>query len=349
MATHDFPRPPFKQQLQDFPGKTAKMDPQPDHGEQGATRYEGHEQLKGKKALVTGGDSGIGAAVVIAYAREGADVALAYLPDEQEDAESIATVARQAGVTVALFPCDISDDSQAEQLIDDTVRVLGGLDVLVNNAGYQKFFEKFDDVSMEEWDKTFSTNVRATFNLTRLAVPHMKQGGAIINTASINSLKPNNNLFPYASTKGAIANLTVGLAGALAERGIRVNAVLPGPVWTPFIPAGMSAEDQENFGSQTPFGRPGQPWNLPRPMCCWLPTPAAIRQAHWSPSLGATLSCEQGRHQIWLEDPLQGSADPLESVSCHGTAEGVLLQPADQAGHQGRLQESRESVRVVQA
>lgn len=262
MATHDFPRPPFKQQLQDFPGKTAKMDPRPDHGEQGATRYEGHEQLKGKKALVTGGDSGIGAAVVIAYAREGADVALAYLPDEQDDAESIATVARQAGVTVALFPCDISDDSQAEQLIDDTVRVLGGLDVLVNNAGYQKFFEKFEDVSLEEWDKTFSTNVRATFNLTRLAVPHMKHGGAIINTASINSLKPNNNLFPYASTKGAIANLTVGLAGALAERGIRVNAVLPGPVWTPFIPAGMSAEDQENFGSQTPFGRPGQPVEL---------------------------------------------------------------------------------------
>jgi NAD(P)-dependent dehydrogenase (short-subunit alcohol dehydrogenase family) len=238
------------------------MDPRPDHGEDGPTRYAGHDQLKGKKALVTGGDSGIGAAVVIAYAREGADVAFAYLPDEQEDAESIASVARQAGVNVALFPCDISDDVQAEQLIKDAVRVLGGLDILVNNAGYQKFYENFEDVSLEEWDKTFSTNVRATFNLSRLAVPHMKPGGAIINTASTNSLKPNDNLFPYASTKGAIANLTVGLAGALAKRGIRVNAVLPGPVWTPFIPSGMSAENQESFGSQTPFGRPGQPVEL---------------------------------------------------------------------------------------
>ncbi|RXQ99890.1 SDR family oxidoreductase [Pseudoxanthomonas composti] len=262
MTLPDFPRPPFKPQPQSFPGKTAKMDPRPDHGEDGATRYVGHAQLKGKKALVTGGDSGIGAAVVIAYAREGADVALTYLPDEQADAEGIAEVARQAGVTIALLPCDISDQAQAEGLIRDTVEALGGLDILVNNAGYQAFYEKFEDVTLEEWDKTFSTNVRATFNLSRLAVPYMPRGGAIINTASINSLKPNNNLFPYAATKGAIANLTVGLAGALAERGIRVNAVLPGPIWTPFIPAGMSAEDQESFGSQTPFGRPGQPVEL---------------------------------------------------------------------------------------
>lgn len=259
MAIPDYPKPPFKPQQQSFPGKTEKMDPRPDHGEE---RYVGHGLLQGKRALITGGDSGIGAAVAIAYAREGADVAIAHLPSEKADAARIAALVEAEGRTVATLPCDISDPAQAERLIQDTVDALGGLDVLVNNAAYQKYYERFEDITLEEWEKTFATNVHAAFNLVRLALPHLQPGASIINTASVQSKKPSPNILPYAATKGAIANLTIGLAGTLAEKGIRVNAVLPGPIWTPFIPAGMSEEEVKDFGGHVPMGRPGQPAEL---------------------------------------------------------------------------------------
>lgn len=259
MSLPDYPKPPFKPQQQSFPGKTAKLDPQPDHGEDS---YTGHGLLAGKKTLITGGDSGIGAAVAIAFAREGADVAIAYLESEQDDAASVGALIEQAGRRAVLVPCDISDEAQAKALIERVTAELGGLDVLVNNAAYQSYYETFEDITLEEWRKTFDTNVHAVFHLTRLAVPHLREGGSIINTASVQSKKPTPNILPYAATKGALANLTIGLAGLLAEKGIRVNAVLPGPIWTPFIPAGMAAEEVEQFGSQTPFGRPGQPAEL---------------------------------------------------------------------------------------
>lgn len=259
MAIPDYPRPPFKPQQQSFPGKTSPMEPIPDHGEES---YVGHGVLEGKRALITGGDSGIGAAVAIAFAREGADVAIAYLPTEQDDAERIGGLIEQAGRKALLVPCDISDPKQAEQLVQRVVQALGGLDVLVNNAAYQRYFESFDEITLEEWRRTFDTNVHAVFNLVRLAIPHLKDGGNVINTASVNSKRPKPNILPYAATKGAVANLTIGLAGLLADKHIRVNAVLPGPIWTPFIPAGMAIEEVENFGSQTPFGRPGQPAEL---------------------------------------------------------------------------------------
>ena len=259
MPLPNYPKPPFKAQQQSFPGKTDKLDPRPDHGEDS---YVGHGLLKGKKALITGGDSGIGAAVAIAYAREGADVAIAFLEGEEKDAASIGALVEGAGQKAVLCPCDISDDAQAEALIEQVTRELGGLDILVNNAAYQRYYESFDDITLDDWRKTFETNVHAVFNLTRLCVPHLQDVGSVINTASVNSKKPTPNILPYSATKGAVANLTIGLAGLLAEKGIRVNAVLPGPIWTPFIPAGMAAEEVEQFGSQTPFGRPGQPAEL---------------------------------------------------------------------------------------
>ncbi|MDY4340476.1 SDR family oxidoreductase [Xanthomonas sp. LF07-6] len=259
MAVPNYPSPPFKAQQQSFPGKTQAMDPKPDHGEDS---YVGHGLLQGKRTLITGGDSGIGAAVAIAYAREGADVAIAYLPDEQDDAERIGKLVEDAGVRVLLHPCDISDRAQTETLIKTVTDAFGGLDVLVNNAAYQRYFHSFDEITLDEWEKTFATNVHAPFHLVRLALPHMPEGGSIINTASVNSKKPTPNILPYSATKGALANLTIGLAGLLAEKKIRVNAVLPGPIWTPFIPTGMDEESVRTFGEQTPFGRPGQPAEL---------------------------------------------------------------------------------------
>ncbi|HBK45719.1 MAG TPA: dehydrogenase [Xanthomonadaceae bacterium] len=259
MPVPDYPRPPFKRQQQDFPGKTDRMEPRPDHGEDS---YVGSGQLENKKALITGGDSGIGAAVAIAFAREGADVAIAFLPDERADAERVGALIEQAGRRAVLVACDISDPAQAAQLVDQVRQQLGGIDVLVNNAAYQRYFQRFEEITLDEWRKTFDTNVHAVFNLVRLCVPLLAGGGSVINTASVNSKKPTPNILPYSATKGAVANMTIGLAGLLAEQRIRVNAVLPGPIWTPFIPAGMAEDEVENFGSQTPFGRPGQPAEL---------------------------------------------------------------------------------------
>jgi NAD(P)-dependent dehydrogenase (short-subunit alcohol dehydrogenase family) len=259
MPIPDYPRPPFKPQQQPFPGKSARTDPVPDIGKDS---YVGHGLLEGKRALITGGDSGIGAAVAIAFAREGASVAIAHLPEEQDDADDILAQIKAAGVQGHSFPCDLRDPAQIQTLAAGVLEAFGGLDVLVNNAAYQRYFQSFDEITLDEWTRTFATNVHAPFYLIKQLVPHLQPGASIINTASVNAKDPTPSILPYSTTKGAVANMTLGLASLLAERGIRVNAVLPGPIWTPFIPAGMAEEKVKTFGSQTPFGRPGQPAEL---------------------------------------------------------------------------------------
>ena len=259
MPVPRYPRPPFKPQQQSFPGKSRKTDPVPDLGEES---YVGHGLLEGKRALITGGDSGIGAAVAIAFAREGASVAIAHLPEEQDDADYVIAQIEKAGARGISFPCDLGEPEQIETLVKQVLEAFGGLDVLVNNAAYQRYFQSFDEITLEEWTKTFATNVHAPFYLVKQLVPHLQPGSSIINTASVNSKDPTPNILPYSTTKGAVANMTLGLASFLADKGIRVNAVLPGPIWTPFIPAGMAEDKVKTFGSQTPFGRPGQPAEL---------------------------------------------------------------------------------------
>ena len=252
-----YPRPPFPRQPQEAPGLASKMDPTPDHGEES---YRGFGRMEGRKALITGGDSGIGRAAAIAYAREGAAVAINYLESEQSDAESLKELIEGEGGTVHLFPGDLTDESFCTQLIADAVEALGGLDVLINNAGKQVFQESIDDVTSEQFDQTFKTNVYAMFWLSKAAVPHLPPGGSIINTTSIQGYKPSATLLDYATTKGAQIEFTKALAKQLADKGIRVNAVAPGPFWTPLQPSGGQPQDKvEEFGSQVPLGRPGQP------------------------------------------------------------------------------------------
>ena len=245
-------------QQQEMPGKTDAMRPRPDHGE---VSYEGSGRLTGKRALITGGDSGIGRAVAIAFAREGADVLISYL-SEHEDAAQTGRWIEKAGRKAILVAGDIQDSSHCRQLVDRAVSDLGGLDILVNNAAHQATFDSLDAITDEEWEMTFRTNIHAMFWLARAAVPHLKKGGVIINTASINSDVPNPTLLPYATTKGAIHNFTGGLAQLLAEDGIRVNAVAPGPVWTPLIPSTMPPETVSTFGSNVPMKRAAQPAEL---------------------------------------------------------------------------------------
>lgn len=254
----DHPRPPFQEQQQPIPGQTEAMSPRPDHGEES---YKGSGRLQGLKALITGGDSGIGRAVALAYAREGADVLISYL-DEHDDAEATAALVREAGRQAVLVPGDIQHAAHCRALVDKAVESFGRIDLLVNNAAHQKTFDDIGDIPDEEWELTFRVNIHAMFYLTKAAVPHMKPGSAIINTASINSDKPNPSLLAYATTKGAIQNFTAGLAQLLAEKGIRANAVAPGPIWTPLIPATMPAEKVAHFGEQVPMKRPGQPAEL---------------------------------------------------------------------------------------
>jgi NAD(P)-dependent dehydrogenase (short-subunit alcohol dehydrogenase family) len=234
------------------------MDPQPDHGEQS---YKGSGRLAGKAALITGADSGIGRAAAIAYAREGADVAIAYL-DEHEDAKETARWVEKAGRKALLLPGDITDAAHCRDLVAKTVAAFGRIDVLVNNAAYQMTYDGLESISDEDWDKTFSTNIGAMFRITKAALPHMKPGSAIVNTSSVNADSPNPGLIAYATTKGAIQNFTGGLAQLLAEKRIRANCVAPGPIWTPLIPSTMPAEKVKNFGSQVPMKRPGQPAEL---------------------------------------------------------------------------------------
>ncbi|MFX1767405.1 SDR family oxidoreductase [Paraburkholderia sp. A1RI-2L] len=253
------PTPPLPGQQQDrTPGRTAPMHPQPDHGEKS---YRGSDRLAGKVALVTGGDSGIGRAVCIAFAREGADVAIAYL-DEHDDAQETARWVEDAGRRSLLLPGDVRERAWCRELVRTTVSTFGKLDVLVNNAAYQMTHESPESISDEEWDRTFDINIGAMFRISREALAHMKAGGSIINTASINADKPKPTLLAYAATKGAIQNFTGGLAQLVAERGVRVNCVAPGPIWTPLIPSTMPPEQVGEFGAATPMKRPGQPAEL---------------------------------------------------------------------------------------
>ncbi|WP_345816385.1 glucose 1-dehydrogenase [Paraburkholderia sp. PREW-6R] len=253
------PAPPFPAQPQSqTPGRTAGMDPQPDHGEHS---YQGSGRLAGKAAIVTGGDSGIGRAVAIAFAREGADVLISYL-DEHDDARETARWVEEAGRKAVLLPGDIRSREHCGAIADKAIEAFGRLDVLVNNAAYQMSYPSLEDISDDEWDKTFDTNIGAMFRITRAAVKYMKPGAAIVNTTSINADHPNPGLIAYASTKGAIQNFTGGLAQLLAQKGIRANCVAPGPIWTPLIPSTMPPEKVEKFGEQVPMKRPGQPAEL---------------------------------------------------------------------------------------
>ena len=254
----DYPKPPFPEQRQELPGTFRAMDPRPDHGEDS---WRGAGRLEGMAALITGGDSGIGRAVAIAYAREGADVAISYLT-ETGDATDTAEIVRAAGRRCLLLPGDVGDPAHCRSIVDRTVQEFGRIDILVNNAAHQDTFENIEDITDGEWQRTFATNIHAMFYLAKAAVPHMGAGGAIINTASINADMPNPTLLAYATTKGAIQNFTGGLAQMLAEKGIRVNCVAPGPVWTPLIPASMSAEKVAKFGESYPMKRPAQPVEL---------------------------------------------------------------------------------------
>lgn len=249
----DIPR-----QRQTPPGETEEMTPRPDHGEQS---YRGCGKLTGRAALITGADSGIGRAVAIAFAREGADVLISYL-SEDEDARETARWVEEAGRKAVLVPGDIGDPGHCKALVAKALDAFGRLDVLVNNAAYQMSFESIDEITPQEWDKTFRTNMHSFFYLSREALKRMKSGSAIINSSSINAKDPSPALLPYATTKGAIANFTAGLAQLVAKQGVRVNAVAPGPVWTPLIPSTMPEEKVETFGENTPLGRAAQPAEL---------------------------------------------------------------------------------------
>ena len=237
------------------PGTLGAMRDKPDHGEES---YRGSGRLEGKAAIITGGDSGIGRAVAIAFAREGADVLISYL-SEDGDARDTAKLVSAAGRKAVLMPGDIAELKQCQAIADKAAHEFGHIDVLVNNAAYQMTHESLEEITDEEWVRTFEINITAMFRLAKACLPHMGAGGSIINTSSINSDMPRPTLLPYATTKGAIANFTAGLAQLLADRGIRVNAVAPGPIWTPLIPSTMPPEHVAEFGKNTPMGRPGQP------------------------------------------------------------------------------------------
>ena len=251
-------KPPFPEQQQTPPGSTSAMRPIPDHGEES---YHGHNRLTGKVALITGGDSGIGRAVALAFAREGADVAISYL-SEDEDAAETARLVRDAGRQALTIAGDIGDEAHCQALVRRTVQEFGYLDILVNNAAFQMSHESLADLPSEEIGRTFRTNILAIFYLSKAALPQLRQGGAIINTASIEAYKPAPTHLAYAATKGAIVTFTKGLAQDLIKRGVRVNAVAPGPVWTPLIPATMPPEQTAKFGQDGPMGRPAQPAEL---------------------------------------------------------------------------------------
>lgn len=255
---NNYPAPPYPAQHQDPPGKTDAMSPVPDHGE---SSYRGDGKLEGKVAVITGADSGIGRAVAIAFAREGADVVLSYL-DEHDDAEDTASWVRKAGRNAVLVPGDIKSEDHCIEIVERAVSEFGGVDVLVNNAAFQRTYADIGDITANEWDETFRTNIYAPFFLCKAAIPHMKPGSSIINTTSIQSRQPSPQLLAYASTKGAVSNFTAGLAEMVAEKSIRVNAVAPGPIWTPLIPSTMPAEKAAKFGEQTLIGRAGQPAEL---------------------------------------------------------------------------------------
>ena len=247
--------PPFPKEKQKVPGSEEAMNPKVDHGEES---YKGTGKLEGKNAIITGADSGIGRAVAIAFAREGANVLISYL-SEHEDAKKTAGYVEKAGKKAVLVAGDISEKSQCEQIVERAVKEFGQIDILVNNAAFQMARESLQDVPDEEWDYTFKTNIYSMFYICKAAEPYMKPGSTIVNTTSVNAYKPTPTLLAYAATKGAIQNFTANLGQLLAEKGIRANCVAPGPIWTPLIPATMPADEVKSFGEYTPLKRPGQP------------------------------------------------------------------------------------------
>lgn len=256
-----YPQPEYPEQTQmdQHPGLDSEMQPKPDYGYE---TYRGFGRLEGKKAVITGGDSGIGRAVALAFAREGADVVISYLESEESDAQETAQVVEEAGKACVKVPGDISEEANCQALIQKAVDEFGRIDVLVNNAAHQRTVNGVMDVSTELLDRTFKTNVYAQFWLVKAAIPHMQPGGTIINVCSAQAYKPSPTLLPYSSTKGAVVTFTEGLAQDVVQYGLRANVVAPGPVWTPIIPASMEPETVSQFGLQTPMGRPGQPAEL---------------------------------------------------------------------------------------
>ena len=256
---HPQPEFPEQDQRDQHPGLEGRMEPRPDYGEQ---TYRGCGKLEGKAAVITGGDSGIGRAVALAFAREGADVLISYLEAEEPDAEETARVVEESGKRCVRVAGDISEEAQCNRVIERAVAEFGRVDVLVNNAAHQRTVSGVVDVSTELLDKTFKTNIYAMFWLVKAAIPHMPQGGAIINVGSAQAFKPSPTLLPYSATKGSIVTFTEGLAQDVVQYGLRANCVAPGPVWTPIIPASMEGETVSQFGAQSPMGRPGQPVEL---------------------------------------------------------------------------------------
>jgi NAD(P)-dependent dehydrogenase (short-subunit alcohol dehydrogenase family) len=252
-------KPPFEEQRQSPPGHESEMSERPDHGEES---YQGVGRLRDQAVLITGGDSGIGKAVAIAYAREGANVAFSYLPAEEKDAQETIHWVKSAGRAVLPMPGDIQDEKYCREIVDRSIQEFGRLDVLVNNAAFQMTHEKIEEFSSEEWDQTFRTNIYAMFYLCKAALPRMNRGGSIINTASVQAYKPTGQLLAYATTKGAIVTFTKALSELALERGVRVNAIAPGPVWTPLIPSTMPDKKVQEFGKTSPMGRPAQPAEL---------------------------------------------------------------------------------------
>lgn len=258
--TTKYARPPFKEQEQPWPGLASKMDPRPDHGEKS---YRGSGRLKGRKALITGGDSGMGRAAAIAYAREGADVAINYLPAEEEDAREVIALIKAEGRRAAAIPGDLRDEAFCARLVEEAVKALGGLDILVNNAARQQTRKSILDITTEDFDATMKTNVYAPFWITKAALPHLRPGASIIGTTSVQATDPSEDLYDYAQTKAATTNYIRSLAKQLGPKGIRVNGVAPGPIWTPLqVSGGATMEKLIQFGGDTPLGRPGQPVEL---------------------------------------------------------------------------------------
>ena len=255
-----YPKPPFKSQSQPWPGLVSKMDPVPDHGEKS---YKGSGRLAGRKALITGGDSGMGRAAAIAYAREGADVAINYFPTEESDAQEVVALIKAAGRKAVAIPGDLRDEAFCKKLVEQAVSELGGLDIVVNNAGRQQSHQSILDISTEQFDWTMKTNIYAPFWIIKAALPHLQPGSVIIGTTSEQAYDPSPDLYDYAQTKAATMNYVKSLAKQLGPKGIRVNGVAPGPIWTPLqVSGGATQEKLQQFGGQTPLGRPGQPAEL---------------------------------------------------------------------------------------